>query len=176
MSTDDPGWRRVLDAGCGTGRLSRHLTYAGCSVDGLDLSQGMLAMARQEHPGFACAVGSLTALPFRDDSFDGVLLWYSLIHLPPDERPCALAETARVLRPGGAVLIGAQSGEGVREVAWSYVADHGAGPQQLRRHLMTAELIADELGAVRLQVVAHLTRRPQGDERDGQCSVLATSR
>lgn len=167
---------RVLDAGCGTGRLSRHLADNGCDVDGLDLSPGMLAIARRERPGLASVVGSVTELPFRDDAFDGVLLWYSLIHLPPDALPLALAETARVLRPGGAVLIGAQSGEGTRDVAWSYVDVGGHEPARLQRHLVTADRIAHELESVGLRAVAQLTRRGQGAERDDQCSVLATSR
>lgn len=169
------GGRRVLDAGCGTGRLSRHLADAECAVDGLDLSPGMLAIARRDQPDLACAIGSLTQLPFRDDAFDGVLLWYSLIHLPPEALPRALAETARVLRPGGAVLVGAQSGEGAREVAWSYVDAGGDEPRRLSRHLLTAKRIVHELGSVGLGAVAQLTRRGQGAERDDQCSVLATA-
>src|SRR6476619_1330533 len=78
-SADDP---RVLDAGCGAGRMSRYLAGRGCLVQGIDLSSGMVAMARRDHPGLAFAVGSLTDLPYPDGRFAGVLLWYSIIHTP----------------------------------------------------------------------------------------------
>lgn len=56
----------VLDAGCGTGRLLPHLTRRGCRVTGVDLSPGMLACARRDHPEFSVGVASPTALPCDD--------------------------------------------------------------------------------------------------------------
>jgi SAM-dependent methyltransferase len=77
---------RVLDAGCGAGRMSRYLAERGCLVEGIDLSSRMIAMARRDHRDVAFTVGSLSDLPYPDDQFAGVMLWYSIIHTPPATR------------------------------------------------------------------------------------------
>ncbi|MFK4083139.1 class I SAM-dependent methyltransferase [Kribbella sp. NPDC020789] len=95
----------VLDVGCGPGRTTALLAERG-KVTGLDLSPGMIEVARRDHPGLDFRIGSMTALEFPDESFGGVVSWWSLIHLPRDVVPQALAEFHRVLTPGGALLIG----------------------------------------------------------------------
>jgi ubiquinone/menaquinone biosynthesis C-methylase UbiE len=80
----------VLDVGCGKGELARYLPD-GAWV-GLDNSQTMLDRA----PAGA-VLGEATALPFPDESFDGVAILYVLYRLS-DPRP-AVAETRRVMRP-----------------------------------------------------------------------------
>ena len=106
---------RVLDAGCGAGRMSAYLAARGCQVEGVDLSPGMVAMARRDHPELRFEVGPLAALPYGDGQFAGVVLWYSTIHTPPPGQPGIVAEVSRVLRPGGHVLVATQSGHGVRD-------------------------------------------------------------
>ncbi|GAB3942298.1 class I SAM-dependent methyltransferase [Kribbella albertanoniae] len=97
--------RPVLDAGCGPGRTTGLLAARG-PVIGLDLSPGMIAVARRDHPEVDFRVGSMTALEFADGSFGGVVTWWSIIHLPRDVVPQALAEFHRVLAPGGVLLMG----------------------------------------------------------------------
>jgi len=92
---------QILDAGCGAGRMSRHLADRGCLVEGVDLSPGMVAMARRDHPDLRFVVGSLSGLPYADGRFDGVMLWYSIIHTPPEGQALIFEEAARVVRPGG---------------------------------------------------------------------------
>ena len=162
---------QVLDAGCGTGRMSRYLADRGCSVQGVDLSSGMVAMARRDHADLAFAVGSLTSLPFADASFAGVMLWYSIIHTPPAHVARIVAETARVLRPGGHVLVGFQSGTGTRDVSEAY--RRYGHDIQLERHLYTADDVAAALEAAGLRETCRLVRRPQGPERDDQAFVTA---
>lgn len=82
VSEMGPGARAVLDAGCGTGRMSRYLADRGCAVRGADLSPGMIAVARREHPDLAFDVASIAALPYPGASFDAALYWYSTIHVP----------------------------------------------------------------------------------------------
>jgi SAM-dependent methyltransferase len=89
----------VLDAGCGTGRLIGPLRELGLVVTGVDLSPGMLAVARSVHPEVALAAADLRWVPFPDESFAGVVAWYSLINCPPADLGLVLAEIARVLRP-----------------------------------------------------------------------------
>ena len=168
LAQDDP---RVLDAGCGAGRMSAHVAARGCRVEGVDLSPGMVAMARRDHPGLRFEVGVLTELPCTAGTFAGVMLWYSVIHTPPAEHGAIFSEVARVLRPGGHVVVAFQSGEGVRDVAPSY---RGLGHDVvLERHLTTADAVSAGLGAVGLHEVCRLVRRPKEGERDDQAVVLA---
>lgn len=101
----------VADVGCGPGRLTAHLDGIGLDAFGIDLSPGMIEVARRDHPGLRFEVGSMTRLDLADSSLAGVLAWFSLIHVPDDEVPTVLAEFHRVLRPGGVVLLGFHSGD-----------------------------------------------------------------
>ncbi|MDQ3577490.1 MAG: methyltransferase domain-containing protein [Actinomycetota bacterium] len=158
---------RVLDAGCGGGRMSRYLVGQGCLVEGIDLSPEMISTARRDHPDLVFTVGSLSDLPYGDDEFAGVMLWYSIIHTPPAGLTRLFTEVTRVLRPAGYVLVGFQSGEGTRKVAWAY--ERGI---RLDRHLYTADHVASQLKAGGLTEVARLVRRARGDERDDQSFLL----
>ena len=162
---------RVLDAGCGTGRMSRYLADRGCLVEGVDLSPGMVAMAQRDHPDLVFAVGSLTDLPYPDGQFDGVLLWYSIIHTPPQAHERIFTEVRRVLRPGGHVLAGFQSGAGVRDVFAAY--RRSGHKVELQRYLVTADQVASRLASVGVREVCRLVRRAQDNERDDQAFVLA---
>ena len=167
----DPSRAPVLDAGCGAGRMSAYLAARGVSVCGVDLSPGMVAMARRDHPEIDFAVGSLAELPCADGEFAGVMLWYSIIHTPPAGVDAVLAEAVRVLRPGGHLLVGFQSGTGVRDVSPAY--RRFGHDVRLERHLYTPDDLAARLAALDTHEVARLVRRPTGSERDDQAAVLA---
>lgn len=103
----------VADVGCGTGRVTAHLGELGLGLDvfGIDLAPGMLAVAREEHPGLRFDEGSMLALDLADRSLGGLLAWYSTIHVPDEELPRAFAEFHRVLAPGAPVQLGFQVGD-----------------------------------------------------------------
>ncbi|MFD3971897.1 class I SAM-dependent methyltransferase [Streptomyces cyaneofuscatus] len=103
----------VADVGCGTGRVTAHLSELGLGLDvfGIDLSPQMLAVARQEHPGLRFEEGSMLALGLPDASLGGLLAWYSTIHVPDEELPRVFAEFHRVLAPGAPVQLGFQVGD-----------------------------------------------------------------
>jgi SAM-dependent methyltransferase len=162
---------RVLDAGCGSGRMSRYLADRGCRVEGVDLSPGMIAMARRDQPDVRFSVASVTALPYPDDQFVGVMLWFSIIHTPPASQARIFAEAARVLRPGGHLLVGFQCGTGTRDVAPAY---RRFGHEiELVRYLYTADEVAARIEAVGLREVARMVRGPQDNERDDHTALLA---
>ncbi len=92
--------RCVLEAGCGTGLLLQRTGSFASKAVGLDLSRGMLQTANQR--GLPVVQGSITDLPFADAHFDLVYSMKVLPHIPPIQE--ALAEMARVLRPGGTLL------------------------------------------------------------------------
>lgn len=102
----------VVDVGCGTGRLLPYLASRGLSPRGVDLSPGMVEVARREHPGFAYEVADLRQLPFGDASLAGVVCWFSLIYLAPDARARAFAELGRVVKPGGYLVTAFKHGDG----------------------------------------------------------------
>ncbi|HKU61074.1 MAG TPA: bifunctional 2-polyprenyl-6-hydroxyphenol methylase/3-demethylubiquinol 3-O-methyltransferase UbiG [Gemmatimonadales bacterium] len=101
-----PAGLRVLDVGCGGGLLAEEFARLGCGVTGVDPSAESLARARMHAAGqglaigYQCAVGE--ALPFEEASFDVVYCCDVLEH--GDDLPRVIAETARVLRPGGTYL------------------------------------------------------------------------
>jgi len=100
----------VLDAGCGPGHWTASLASRGLDARGVDLVPAFVAHARAAHPGIPFAVGDLAALDAADGELGGALAWYSLIHHAPDRIGAPLRELARVIRPGGALLVGAFSG------------------------------------------------------------------
>ncbi|QWL29203.1 class I SAM-dependent methyltransferase [Rathayibacter toxicus] len=97
----------VLDAGSGPGHWTQLLCEHGCDARGIDMVQKFVGSARERFPRASFEVGDLLAMPFDKASFDGVLAWYSLIHLRPELRSQAFGEFARVLRPAGTLLVGA---------------------------------------------------------------------
>ena len=97
----------VLDAACGTGRYAVGLAAAGARVHGVDASREMLAHAQRKANERGLSVdlrqSDLRALPFDDESFDLVISALALCHVP--ELGPVMGEFARVLRPGGRVVI-----------------------------------------------------------------------
>ena len=109
---------RVWDVGCGPGQVTAFLALLELDAAGVDLSDGMVAQARARHPDLEFRTGSMTALPAPDGSWDGLVSFYSLIHLidAADVRT-ALAEVRRVLAAGGLLLLAVHAGEEVRHFA-----------------------------------------------------------
>ena len=101
IETLPPG--TVLDAACGTGRYAAILADRGHEVIGVDQSDAMLDMARKKLPSPCFHKGDLTALPLSAGSVDAVVCGLALVHIP--EVASALREFARVLRPGGRLVI-----------------------------------------------------------------------
>ena len=102
------GAKRILDAGCGAGQLTRHLArYADtdASITACDFSVEMLLRARQrlQSSSIQFVLGDLKQLPFADASFDCITCGYAIEHL--SDARSGLAELARILRVGGRLLL-----------------------------------------------------------------------
>lgn len=95
----------VLDAGCGPGTPIASTLAEQVEVLGLDVSTGQLDVASSSVPDGAFVQGDMTALPMADDSVEGVVALHSIIHVPVDDHPTVIAEFARVLEPGGVLLL-----------------------------------------------------------------------
>lgn len=98
----------VLDVGCGDGTLMADLHRKGAKVTGIDPDDAMLAAARRRADAsglaFRLLPGTAEALPFADCSFDRVVAITVLCFI--DRPDAAIAEMARVLRPGGQIILG----------------------------------------------------------------------
>lgn len=100
---DDVRPGQAIDAACGTGRHTALLLLRGHQVLGVDRSGPMLSRARSKNPGAEFRLGELSSLPVSSESMDVVTCGLALTHLA-DPAP-AIAELARVARPGGRVII-----------------------------------------------------------------------
>ncbi len=95
--------RHVLDLGCGEGRFSRLLRCHAIRCTGIDPTPALLSAARARDPDGTYLEADAEFLPFADKSFDLVVSYLTLIDIP--DFAAAIAESARVLSPGGRLLI-----------------------------------------------------------------------
>jgi ubiquinone/menaquinone biosynthesis C-methylase UbiE len=91
----------ALNIGTGAGFLERIAIQRGVNMSAVDPSQRTIQRLREELPGISAEVGTAQKMPFPDDSFDIVVASEVIEHFSDDELREALAETRRVLRPGG---------------------------------------------------------------------------
>lgn len=94
---------RMLDAGCGSGGASVMARERGAIVSGCDISESMLALARERLPGADLRLGELEKIPFEDGTFDAVVAVNSVQFAPDPAR--AAKELLRVTAPGGRVAV-----------------------------------------------------------------------
>jgi ubiquinone/menaquinone biosynthesis C-methylase UbiE len=125
-SPPQPG-ERVLDLACGTGvvaRLAAERVGATGRVVGLDISAGMLAVARatSSNPTIEWLEGSADSLPFPDGSFDRALCQQGLQYFP--DRSAAVRELRRVLAPGGRLAISVFCSSEAHDTVAAAIAPH----------------------------------------------------
>jgi len=159
----------VADVGCGPGRITAHLASLGVHTAGVDLSPAMVEVARRTYPDLRFEVGSMTALALGNSCLGGLVAWYSLIHVPPPRHPAVLAEFARVLRPGGRLLLAFQVGDERRHITEGY----GHDGLDLHAYRLDPGQVTAALAAAGLPAHAKLVREPEGRERTPQAYVLA---
>ncbi|MFS0913269.1 class I SAM-dependent methyltransferase [Microbacterium sp. 179-I 3D2 NHS] len=154
---------RLLDAGCGPGHWTRFLADGGDGrqVSGLDVSATFVAWARSRFPDLRFDIASFRALAQETASVGGILAWYSLIHTAPPDLPDVLAEFARVVAPGGSILIGYFEGEARAPFTHAVVDAYYWSADAL------AELLSDAGFTVvsrerRERVVGEISSRPHG--------------
>lgn len=147
----------VLDAGSGDGAIAELIAERSKSITCLDASEKMIAAATQRlapHAHVRCIVGDVMALPFDRPRFDQVLLFHVLTHAASPA--VAVAEAARVLRPGGTLAVVALDAHDHADVTASYHHVHaGFRPAALRKLLQKAGLVVE-----RCEVTSRERRHP----------------
>ncbi len=94
----------ICDLGCGPGHIGSFLMEAGRVFEGIDISPGMIEIAKKKHPSETFRVGSYFDLPVEDSRYAGVVAFYSLIHCQKERLVYALNEISRVLVTSGQIL------------------------------------------------------------------------
>ncbi|KKS30716.1 MAG: Methylase involved in ubiquinone/menaquinone biosynthesis [Parcubacteria group bacterium GW2011_GWA2_43_11] len=130
---------KVLDAGCGDGRDSQTLSSLGATVVGIDLSQGMIELAKKNRHGIQFLHADFLSIPFPDASFDGIWSHASLVHLDTlIEVKQALDEFNRVLKPEGWLYIYVKEQKGSEETA--IVSDSLSNHERFFRYFTKEQL------------------------------------
>ncbi|GAA3623880.1 class I SAM-dependent methyltransferase [Lentzea roselyniae] len=153
------GGGAVADVGCGPGHVTAHLHDLGVDAFGIDLSPVMIDVARRDHPGLRFEVGSMTDLALDDASIAGLLAWWSLIHVPDDAVPAALAHFHRALRPGGLLALGFHVGDESRLKTQGY----GGHPMRIHVHRRRPDQVAARLRESGFTIEAQLLLTPEED-------------
>ncbi|OXM45612.1 SAM-dependent methyltransferase [Amycolatopsis thailandensis] len=163
------GGGRVAEIGCGTGRITDYLHGLGLDVRGVDLSPGMLAVAREWYPHLDFEIGEMPGLSIQDGALAGVVAWYSIIHTPRERLPEIFADFHRILAPGGHLMVAFQVGDEVRHIEHAYGHDITCDAYRL-----SPEKIAGQLGEAGFSVLSKLVREPSGEfENTPQAYLIA---
>jgi SAM-dependent methyltransferase len=154
----------IADVGCGPGHVTAHLHTLGATAFGVDISPAMVALARQAHPDLRFDEGSMFDLDIADEALGGVLAYYSTIHTAPQDLAAVFGEFARVLAPGGHLLLG-------------FLACEDPLPQEYDHKVELAYRwspgsLAELLRQAGFVVVATMVREPRHDERVPQGNLL----
>jgi SAM-dependent methyltransferase len=173
---------RALDAACGTGRHAARLVALGHEVLGFDVTREMLERARAHAPGARFVEGDLRAIPAPDDHFDLVVCGLAVAHLPSLSEP--VSEMARVLRPGGRLVIstlhpilahlGWQAPFGDPEGARGFVREHAHTHADYLEAFRTAALEVVDCHEPRL-TADHVRAKRRVYEHDAEAATQAYS-
>ncbi|MFC7532438.1 class I SAM-dependent DNA methyltransferase [Actinoplanes sp. GCM10030250] len=150
----------VADIGCGPGHITAYLNELGVDAFGVDLSPGMIAVARRDHPQLRFAVGSMTNLSLQTASLAGLLAWQSLIHIPDEEVPAVFEHFHRALRPDGLLQLLFHTGDRSRLKTEGY----GGHPMKVYVHRRRPDKVAAWLRDTGFEVEAQLLlNNPDGE-------------
>lgn len=95
--------KKILDVGCGTGRIVRDLIDSGGEVTALDISSEMLKLCEKRFPRIECVVGDVEDMPFEDGTFDVCVSMFLIVHLRDLQQ--AFDEVYRVMKDGGMFIL-----------------------------------------------------------------------
>ena len=153
----------VADIGCGPAHVGRYLFDRGVDVVGVDLSEGMLDVARRRNPEMRFEKADVNQLPFADDELGGAVAFYSLIHL--DDIAPALRELHRAITSGGVLCIAGHGGEGD-----AHVDDWFGRGVSVDAHLWSLDVLCTDVERAGFTIESAVARAPYAEE--GQTTRL----
>jgi ubiquinone/menaquinone biosynthesis C-methylase UbiE len=154
-----PNGARVLDVGCGTGTDSIYLEKNGLNVEGIDLSKAMIKIAKERAPQIKFKIMDMRCLKYPDNSFDGIFVAYSLIHIPAKDVKKTLEELKRVLKVGGIAYFALQEGKGEK-----FLKEPLNQRYKTFLHLFTIKEFTNLLKANGFEILFTATRKPKCKE------------
>jgi SAM-dependent methyltransferase len=166
----------IADIGCGPGHITELLAARRENVVGLDLSPGMIEVARQRNPAIAFTVGSMLNLPYADGAVVGMVAMYSIIHLNAEERAVAFGEFARTLSPEGLLLVSFHvDGPGLAPGDVNHLSMFLGQTVDMEGYFLDPTKVSRDLVANGFRVVARLDREPIADIEfpSRRCYILA---
>lgn len=150
----------ILDAGCGPGVDAAYMSSKGFKVTGIDLSEGMLEIARKKSPNLTFRKADIRELDFEPNTFDGIVASYSLIHISKEDVARTVEGFYKLLKPEGALYMGIQ--EGVAEEM--FVTEPLKPDEKIFLNIMSAEEIKEILRKVDFTIVKEFARPAENKE------------
>ncbi len=158
----------VADVGCGPGRVTILLSRLGLDAFGIDLSPGMLALARRTYPELRFEEGSMLALDLPDASLGGMLAYYSIIHIPWEQRSQLFTEFHRALAPGGVLMLVFQIGNETNHRTEAF-----GSAISITWYRQQPDEVADLLREAGFELWMTAVREPEDTEKTTQGYLLA---
>jgi ubiquinone/menaquinone biosynthesis C-methylase UbiE len=164
------GKGETCDMGCGPGHIARFLRDAdgaggsdNLDVFGLDLSPRMIEEARRLNPDISFRQGNMLALDLPDATLAGIAAFYAVVNLPRESLPQVFREMARVLQPGGLLLLAHHVGDDTlhRDEWWER-------PVSMDFHFLQPQTVQRDLEAVGLAIEEVIERDPYAPEVEHQ--------
>ena len=101
----------ICDAGCGpSAHIGRYLFDKGIKIVGMDISEKCIELARNYNPDMKFECADIVNMPFDDNTFEGLISYYSIINTPKIYIPKIFSEFRRVLKPDGFLLVAVKAG------------------------------------------------------------------
>jgi SAM-dependent methyltransferase len=145
----------ICDVGCGPGHITRYVHDKGLNVFGVDISEKCVEVARRENPGMRFQVMDIAELDLADESVDGIISFYSIIHTPKLLQLALFREFNRVLKTGGRICVVVKKGD-----SEGYVDELIGFKTKLYFANFNEEEIRSYLEAGKFRVVSLETRHP----------------
>jgi SAM-dependent methyltransferase len=145
----------ICDVGCGPGHITRYIHDKGLNIFGVDISEKCVEVARRENPGMQFRVMDMASLDLADESVDGIISFYSIIHTPKRFQPVLFSEFNRVLKEGGRIVIVVKKGD-----MEGYVDELEGFKTRLYFTNFNEDEIRNYLEANKFRVVSLETRHP----------------
>ncbi len=160
----------VADIGCGPGQVARYLSDQGVRIIGIDLSEEMVRVATRLNPKIEFRADNMLSLDLADESFAGIVAFYSIIHLEPADISAAFREFRRLLSNDGVLFIAFHIGDHVH-----HVDEMWGKPVSLDFHFLRPADVSRALKATGFRVTEETEREPyEGAEHPSRrCYLFA---